>query len=609
MSFIVESNLGVVTRGRSVASLYAGTGGCNHHMSYFLQPYKDLDEFTSKDLKKLKQNEELSSEFLQRYHARMRAVMWQFHLNNKEIERLNSLPDYKINSAIETRINELAIANDSILKEFKGEDGFTRSMKELEVLFNDFYNGRITNKEIGEKLTENQIEALIRFFPLDPTTGQKVTKKVVSNFFTVAPLILVPIASVALDGGLTAGIMAGLKLSAGIKGLDWALDLFMDNMTRVVSAQKLILLTAATTNIPELGASQVSAVIGDPLAEVASTPLGSNPANFLLAGFALFTSLRAQAVTKGIIRSHERFGPNAIWKTLKGIDRKAMRKHLGIAGIFAIDALIFQYMVKPAMQQGNMLPLIGWLTVNIPMLFKYFRKGAVETQIEMGKNIIGFQEGGAKRVADLMKRSSFEFEETGKSLLAIADEAKKLQVSKKGRINPKKVEKLFKEFKENIEKSPTMRMEIERAMHFIDDKDLYVFLKMGNISDGEIKKLTKAEKIDIVKGIALGFAAIIGFSILLDMGVSDLTEAIPGMDKSAGGFFILSFFSSLGEFLTSKKLFSMGDYAGGAQNIAYSNAINLTLAKMALATSFFKNQFFNDVPAAPEENREEEESN
>ena len=141
---------------------------------------------------------------------------------------------------------------------------------------------------------------------------------------------------------------------------------------------------------------------------------------------------------------------------------------------------------------------------------------------------------------------------------------------------------------------------------FIDDKDLHVFLKMGNLPDDAIKKLSRAEKIDIVKGITIGFAAIIGFSVLLDMGVSDLTEAIPGVwINPRGGFFILSFFSSLGEFLTSKKLFSARDYSGGAQNITYSNAINLMLAKMAMATSFFKHHLFTDetgeLIAYPEE--------
>ena len=143
-----------------------------------------------------------------------------------------------------------------------------------------------------------------------------------------------------------------------------------------------------------------------------------------------------------------------------------MRKHLGIAGIFAIDALTFQYIVKPAMKQGNMLPLMAWLTVNIPMLFKYFRKGAVEAQLEMGKNVAGFQAGGAKRVAELMQKNTLEFENTANDLLSIAEEIKKLEVSEKGKINPKKVEKAFKEFKTKMEESETIRMEVERAMHF-----------------------------------------------------------------------------------------------------------------------------------------------
>ena len=85
-----------------------------------------------------------------------------------------------------------------------------------------------------------------------------------------------------------------------------------------------------------------------------------------------------------------------------------------------------------------------------------------------------------------------------------------------------------------------------------------------------------------------------GFSVLLDNGISELPEAIPGMDKSASGFFIMSFFSSLGEFLVTKNFFASGNFVAGAENIAFSNAINIGLAKMAMATSYFKHSFFKE---------------
>jgi len=596
-SLFIELNLGQLDRSRKVASLYKRMGGCNQHINFFLKPYEDLDEFTVKDLKKLKNKENLDSRFLMRFHQRLKAVSWQYKLNVNELERLKAFPAYKSNPALTTRINQLEIENAAILKEFENEARLDQFLAKSDELFNTYYNGKLEKDELLSHFNEEQLEALLRFFPLDPTKGQKVRAQIISNFFTVAPLILVPLASVAFDGGLTAGLLAGLKLSAGMKGLDIALDLFMNNMTKVVSPQKLVLLTAATTNVPELGASQVSAVIGDPLAEVASTPLGSNPANFLLAGFALFTSLKSQAVTKGIIRSHEKFGPKAIWKTIKSIDRVALRKHLGIAGIFAIDALAFQYIVKPSLEKGNVLPLAAWMTVNIPLLFRYFTKGAREAQLEMGKSIANFKENGAKQIESLLLQNKFEFEETSKELLATVASLKKIKAKRK--IKPSEVEKHFKKLKTKFENSETFRLEIERAMHFIDNKDLYVFLKMGGLTDDAVKKLSKKEKIKIVSGIVAGFAAIIGFSVLLDDGVSDLSEAIPGMDKSAGGFFILSFFSSLGEFLVTKKFFSVGNYNAGAENIAYSNAINMMLAKMALATSFFKHHLFTDEDGEP----------
>ena len=140
ISFIAQNNLGHLAKRRSLASLYRGVGGCNQHINHFLQPFKDLDGFTSKDLKQLKSLEGLDNNFLMRFHARIKAVRRQLELNNKELERLNALPEYRKNSAIQTRIKQLEIENDTILVEFQGEETFRKKMDEFEKLFNDYYN-------------------------------------------------------------------------------------------------------------------------------------------------------------------------------------------------------------------------------------------------------------------------------------------------------------------------------------------------------------------------------------------------------------------------------------------------------------------------------------
>ena len=131
---------------------------------------------------------------------------------------------------------------------------------------------------------------------------------------------------------------------------------------------------AATTNLAELGASQMSAVVGDPTSEVGSTPLGSNPMNLLLLGLAMVVAFKRVAIVKKVMRPTQRLTPKRMVKTIQAIDWRGMRKHLTAGGIFATSAITFQTLVKPAMEVSNFLPLGGWLALNIPILGRYFKK-------------------------------------------------------------------------------------------------------------------------------------------------------------------------------------------------------------------------------------------
>ena len=81
-------------------------------------------------------------------------------------------------------IDQLKIATAVVDREF-GE-GFFQQMDALDGNFNKFYNNKIEADVILKEFSENQLEALVRYFPLDPTRGQKIRKHVLSNFFTVA---------------------------------------------------------------------------------------------------------------------------------------------------------------------------------------------------------------------------------------------------------------------------------------------------------------------------------------------------------------------------------------------------------------------------------------
>ncbi|MBT5338168.1 hypothetical protein HOL46_02825, partial [Candidatus Falkowbacteria bacterium] len=80
-------------------------------------------------------------------------------------------------------------------------------------------------------------------------------------------------------------------------------------------------------------------------------------------------------------------------------------------------------------------------------------------------------------------------------------------------------------------------------------------------------------------------------SVLLDKGVTDMAKSTELLGKGAAGFFIMSFFSSIGEYLATKKFFERGEDKDAMKNIADSNAINVGLAKGAVASSAVRGLF------------------
>jgi len=88
-----------------------------------------------------------------------------------------------------------------------------------------------------------------------------------------------------------------------------------------------------------------------------------------------------------------------------------------------------------------------------------------------------------------------------------------------------------------------------------------------------------------------GMLAIGGLATVLDSGVTHMADALPYLSKGPAGFVFMSFFSSLGEFQVSKKFFARGQDRDAAKNITDSNAINIGLAKAAMATSFVRKMF------------------
>lgn len=488
------------------------------------------------------------------------------------------------------------------------EDKFMLSLppEKLNKLMDDFEVSDFGQALRSSDIELSEIEEFLKYSKLPKDNlGRRTLDLLKKEAFTLSPMILIPLATVALDGGLTAGIMAGLKLSAGIKGMDIALDKILDNTVKFLSRKQQAFVLAASGNLPEAGSSFLPALAGrSSIADAGSVPLGSNPANFILAGVALVTATKHIAKSKGILKRGKIFSPALFIKTLRSIDYKAMRKDAGYAAYFVANALLFRYFVKPQMNLGNNLPLIGWLTVNIPSLIYYFTKDIIKSRRVYTGAISNFNPKELGRIARLKEIDRVQF---GDSFAKIEDILGKLHKVKKdnGALSPNEVKQALKDLKKSMKADVNFRNEVERTLHTLDSDELTSLLKMAGIDFKTASTMTKKEIVTSVGSIIFGIAGIILLSGVLDSGVEDLTEAFPGMGKSTAGFFILSFFSSLPELMGTQKLFSKLDFSGGMQNIADSNALNLMLAKMAMAMAYFRYQEDpNEIPLNPDSSTE-----
>jgi Ca2+/Na+ antiporter len=548
---------------------------------------KDLKRF----LKSVRKDGGIEVEETLKLVQRLRGVQKEMNQDLTRLNEIKSIPAYKLTDELQEELAEL----DLKFTEVGGEEAFFRYQSFLDDLEKKFASD---SGQLGFKLDglsgvmdENEWRSLLSYYDLDKTPWDKIKRLLSDNMLNLSPMILFPVLSVAFDGGLSGALIAAIKVSAGIKGLDMTLDHFLNNASKVISPGKLAVVTASTTNLPELGASQASALAGDASHVVMATPLGSNPMNFfgggILSSAAFYSAVKGAGIKQGIVKRGQRVGPVKFAQIMKKMDLKAAKKELGFAGFFVVNALIGQFVVAPAMKMGNYLPLAAWLTVNLPFLFKYFKGALFDGQKLLVKRVDEFSGTNVAKIEAMLKQYEGEFNETSEDILKLAASIKNFKGDKKTKVAH--ITEKYKEFKEKLASSESFRLEIEKAMGEIDNEDFYMLMKYGGIDPDTAAKMPKFELVKAWTGVAAGIAAIVGLSILLDDGVNDLIEATPNLGKSEVGFYIVSALTSIGDVMVAKKFIQMGNITGGVQNIAFSNALNLALAKLALSSSFFVN--------------------
>jgi Ca2+/Na+ antiporter len=412
----------------------------------------------------------------------------------------------------------------------------------------------------------------------------KVKEYLKENWVLGTPLVTIPLMSIASGGNMELAATAALQLAGGAIGLDIALDFVQKNAEDVIPPQYMIALIAATTNIAEAGSSQAAAVMGDNIGDVGATPLGSCTSNIGIAGLAVLWASKDRAEKDGVIEPGQKMGLKEFKQMIKGMDRKVIAKQVGMSGLIAIDAAIFQFFVRPEIKKGNVIPLIGWAAANAPFLIKYFKKTVFSKGAQF-ENAIG--DMGESQIEDFRKQMSEAEEEMGdgdgnspieqivKGMGDFKDtEDKDDQKEIRGSI-----EERVAELKERFIDDPAFQEKFEEVLAQAPMKDVRNLMKQFGFKFEDKKDKKK------IAAMVAGMAAVVGLSVNLEHGVQNMSEALPFIDKGAAGYFIHSIFTSMGELVTSRRFFKDSNDKAAMQNITHSNAINIGLAKAAMVTS------------------------
>lgn len=458
-------------------------------------------------------------------------------------------------------------------------------------------------KEIVEELQVRDLGSVMDDFQLDPddvvATFQYIDlpkdplktrflNMLWKEKFTLSPAILLPLAAVAFDGGLTAAIFGGIKLSAGIKGMDLALDKIIDNADKILTPNQMAFTVAASGNLVELGSSLYPAIAKDVLvADAGAIPLGSNIANPILGVAAFISVVRNVARHQGILKRGQKMTPRLFLRTVKDA-WPIVRKESMYALSFMTSAVLFQTVVRPQMMAGNYLPLAGWLTVNVPAMVWYFGRGIIQSKRAFKETITEFSEEGIESVRRQLEFHPEEYARSKEKFNELLDKLATAKASAGGRLSRKDVKNHLLAIQTEMANSENFKAEVEGMLHTLKDSELETLFRIAGVTATEGATMSRSEKLKAVTWIIAGMSAVLAMSVVLDSGVEDMAEAWPDLGKTWLGFFVMSFFSSLPELMGTQKLLSVGNTQGGAQNISDSNALNLIIAKISMGAAYFR---------------------
>lgn len=418
--------------------------------------------------------------------------------------------------------------------------------------------------------------------PLKEQLG-RLTRFIADNVVLLTPVVA-PIVAAAAGMPVVPALIAGLGFAGSIKAIEIILQDerigLMSSLEKLLPPDLLPIARATSTNAPELGSVVgTSLQAGMPLAAGAAGALASTPWNtfFLLAAYVAALPKRVAALRAKETDPETGARPSfvsALAEVWKRSDWKAAGAQLGIAALFAVDALLFFAAAK-----SGTVPVLAWLGANVPILALFLHRTAFSKEARTRAAAGQLVDAEVEALREDWKQRFGQRGELIELLEAIAGARRSRPAEGEG--GPKALIELVERLKPQLETDPELKrllatLEASAPKSALDEKMVGVLKALG-IDAFEEQPLDRVALAKTIAGIgAFGVAA-------AGLGVSaGALGASVGLSVFVINAVVVAMASSLPEFSIAKKLFEEGkDFDAGYIESA-SNATNIGFGMLAV---------------------------
>jgi len=344
------------------------------------------------------------------------------------------------------------------------------------------------------------------------------------------------------DVDLKVAAAISLKIFVGLLLIDFFLDKLLEHVIKIVPIWYVTSVIASATNLPELGVATVSALKGDPLDVAPGVALGSNLLNLIL----LFLSFLAVGLIK--------------------INNRSFWASLNLTGVlktffFALFFFFISDLYYRVLEINRFYPLF-WCFLVIAVFWFYFNEHYLKDSGKSKSALAQINHEELDRI--LVKLEKLPGLRSLRNFFVLLDDYVE------GKKELAKLDDLFEGKEWSSLKNELPNLDLS-SFDLAEKQSIFRIFEIFGVH------LVERSYMRSVIWVISGLAGIFFCSILLDSSGDDLAVSF-NVGKGSISYFVLSFFTSAGEFLTSYKLASMGKIRESVKNVSVSNLVNLLIA-------------------------------